>query len=141
MTGKATSRSIGAKEAADPEPSCQRREGGSICPAPFFRAVSLDGGAAIGEGRAIAGIEIALRRQPRGEQNIVVREFDTKVGDTLAWLLRDGGAGDEVANGDEHAVDEYGMIEREERSRRGVSKPQAPAEIRTGQTSLGRGWW
>ena len=62
------------------------------------------------EGAAVAGVEIALGGQALGQQNVMGGQFDMPIGDGLHRHLRDGAAVHEVTDGDQHAVDEHGMV-------------------------------
>ena len=68
------------------------------------------GAAAIGEGAAVAGVEVAFGRQALGEQHVVRWQFDVPVGHFVRRLLRDGRVIDQIADRDQHAVEEHGVI-------------------------------
>ena len=63
----------------------------------------LDEGAAVGEGAAVAGVEIGLRRQPLGQDHVVPVEFDMPVFDAGDLDLRDRESVDERRGRRQHA--------------------------------------
>lgn len=74
------------------------------------------GWSAIGEGGAVAGVEVAFGRQAFGQDHVVhggavgAGEFEVEVGDGGDVLLDDGRAVDQVADGDQHAVGQHGVV-------------------------------
>ena len=72
-----------------------------------------DDGAGIVEIGAIAGVEIGFAGHVLGEHEIVVRQFDVVIDHDGAGELRDRCAVDEMADGDEDAVEEDGVFGRE----------------------------
>ena len=71
--------------------------------------------ARVGEEAAVAGVEVALRRQALGEQDGVRVELDVEILDRgPAVLLADGRAVDQLAGADQLAVDEDGVIGRDQ---------------------------
>ena len=64
----------------------------------------LDEGAAVGEGGAIAGVEIGFRRQTLGEDYVVSVEFDMPIFDTVLVDLGDGAAVDQTTDRHQHAL-------------------------------------
>ena len=70
--------------------------------------------AAIGEGAAVAGVEIALRRQPLGQQHVVRRQFDVPVGDAPDIQCAMEAPLMQVAHRDQHAVHEHRMVGRQQ---------------------------
>jgi len=65
-----------------------------------------------GEGRPLAGFQIAFRRQPLGQQQRVARQFHVPIDDPLDRLPRDGGAVDQVADRDQDAIGEHRVVGR-----------------------------
>ena len=71
--------------------------------------------ARVGKEAMVAGVEIALRRQTLGEQDGVGVQLDVEVLDRgPACLLADGGAVDQLAGADQPAVDEDGVVRRDQ---------------------------
>ena len=71
--------------------------------------------ARVGEEAVVAGVEVALRRQALGEQDGVGVELDVEILDRgPGLLLVDGRAVDELAGADQLAIDEDGVIRRDQ---------------------------
>ncbi len=69
--------------------------------------------ARVGEGHAVAVIEIGLAGQPLGEEHVVRIELDVEIADLLHLVLHHGGAVDELADRHQYAIDVNGMARRE----------------------------
>ena len=71
--------------------------------------------ARVGEEAAVAGVEVALRRQPLGEQDGVLVQLDVVVIDRgPAAFLADGGAVHQLPGADQLAVHEDRVIRRDQ---------------------------
>ena len=66
----------------------------------------------VGEVRAVAGVQIALRRQSIGQQDVMHVEFDVVVADGSAAHLGNRGAVDQIFDRDQRTIHEHRMIRR-----------------------------
>ena len=69
---------------------------------------------AVGEGVACTGLEVAFGGHAVGEQHVVARQLDMIVGDRMPLDLRDRAAVDQVADRDQHILDEHRVIGRQQ---------------------------
>src|SRR5258708_2526657 len=82
------------------------------------------GGAPIGEGSPVAGVEVALAGQDLGQQHIVRRQFDMEVGYVSNILLNHGAAVDEIAHWHEDSLNEHGVVRGQSESAAGDARPE-----------------
>ena len=68
------------------------------------------GGWGVREGVSVAGVEVAFAGEVFGQKDRVAGEFDVEVGDGFGLLPGDCGFVDEIADGDENAVDIEGVV-------------------------------
>ena len=90
--------------------------------------------AAIGEGLAIAAIEIAFRRRLLCDQQVVAVKLYMPIADAGDRFLNDGRFIDEQACRNQHAVNKQVMRHRHPQIALRQASGQCPAAVRTGQT-------
>lgn len=77
--------------------------------------VQSQSGVATGEIGAVAGVQIALRRQPFGEDHCVGVQLNMIIGDLRHMLLTDRRAVHQMAHRDQNAISEYRVVGREQK--------------------------
>jgi hypothetical protein len=93
-------------------PRPDHRRAGVVPALGIEAAVQLGKFAGIGEGRAIAVVQIAFARQPFGQDHVMALQLDMVIANLFHLVLNDRRAVDQEAGRDQHALDEDRMARR-----------------------------